>query len=156
MPRPLTRWFCRWRPRRTADRSFSVNDAARIACKVITSGKGTLRTITARIEEKCPSAKPERNLQDVDAAAEAAAVIQQNTIYLEDAYTAFLVVNGILIGLAALARLLPGPLRLVAPAAAAARVNVASLLQRNITQRAANDAMFEQLNLIQQLLRRAA
>lgn len=83
-------------------------------------------------------------------------MIQENTIYLEDAYTAFLVVNGILLGIIALTRLIPGPLRLIGPAASAARVNVATLLQRNITQRAANDSMYEQLRIIADLLRRAA
>lgn len=157
--RPTTRWKCRWVPRRTASRAFTVTDAARIACDVVRNGGGTLDTIMLRARERCP---PRRGGDFIDEMQNAAAIsiaigyLQENNVLLEDTWRAFLIINGILIGIAALSRILPGPLRVVALPAAAARIQVAALITRNVTQRAANDQFIQDLRVLEQLMRRAA
>jgi len=149
---------CYRKPNRTTERTFTAQDAARIMCYAFKEG-ATESEMVQRFRIHCRGEARGRP----NAAAEAIAVAMQqlssNNELLLDEWRAFLVVNGILLGLIALLGIirLAGPLRLVAsPLRLAARVSqtqVANLITRNIMQRSANDAVFNQLR---EVLRQAA
>lgn len=145
--RPRTRWFCHWRPRRSQPRTVNAHDAARFVCAAVKNGY-TLGEIAVLAEEKCEvQDKETRNADALSVAAlaeQVVAEIEMQEALLNDAYRQFLVVNGILVALAFLLRLVPNPaVRVVSLPAAAARTSVAGLITRIATNRpAANDAIF--------------
>lgn len=159
MARPVTRFLCRWRPRRTTKRVYNTAAAARIACIAVKHG-ASLDVIHARAKRLCPETKPPREDLANEAAIELAMEnLLTNNIELSEAFRLFLIINGILVAVSLVTRFIPGPLRLVQPAAAAARVNVASLMTRINVQRAANDALYQRFQAIleaQRVLRAAA
>lgn len=157
--RPRTRWFCRWKPLRSKPRVWGEVDAARICCAALAGGDTTMANITARVQKTCPEqVKDERKTAQESAIAVAAeAVLLENNVLLLDSYRMFLIINGILIGAAALLRAVPNPLvRAVSVGAAVARSQVAVILQRTIVQRAANDEMVRRIQEIERALGRAA
>lgn len=102
--------------------------------------------IVRRSEIKCPvqGERPKRADEVAQALELAIEMIQGNNEELVSTYNAFLAINGILLGVIALTSILriATPLRVVQVAARASQVQVAALITRNITQRAANDSAF--------------
>lgn len=76
-------------------------------------------------------------------------VLAGNNVELADSFRLFLILNSLLGALLLISRFVPAPLRVVQVAAAPARQQIAIMMQRNISQRAANDELF---TLIQQVL----
>jgi len=112
-----------------------------------------MRLINARVQRLCPDP------QEKDTQAEGADVLsialeleQMQALqdaYLADAYTHFLIINSILVGLVFLARLIPNPLlRVAARGAQVAQVQVAGLLSRTISQQAAANDMNFLINVL--------
>ena len=148
-------FLCGRFPARKAPRSFTEADAARIICNVVGSGASTLTRIVARAKKQCPDTG-EDSQPTADAAANIAeAALLESNLLLEDSYRFFLVINGILLVLSFATVFLPGPLRLLRPAARAAAGTVGVLITRNIQQRAANDAAYQILRALA-TIRRAA
>lgn len=145
--RPRTRWFCHWKPRRKVPRTIGVKEAARICCAALKNGT-TMREIDARVAADCPVES--RSLEDAEgtvaqAAQEVEQMIDTMDGALSEAYSQFLIINGIL-GAIALALALfgrfPG-LRVVARRAVVVQAPINVLMSRIITARvAANDAKF--------------
>jgi hypothetical protein len=141
---------CYVKPNRTEERRFTGQDAARIMCYAFKNGASEAEMLR-RFRVTCKGETKERANQAEEAIALAMENVQLNTAQLLDEWKAFLIVNGILLGLIALLGViqLAGPLRLVAlPLRAGARVaqvQVAQMITRNIIQRAANDAVFDKL-----------
>jgi len=146
---------CYVKPNRTERREFTSQDAARISCLVIKAGKGTAAEIRRRMQVICPDEAREKRGDFANVAEEAIALAIENSNLMSntllDEYRAFLIVNGLLLGIVALLGViqLAGPLRVVAlplrTGARVAQVQVAQLIQRNIVARAANDANFQRL-----------
>lgn len=149
---------CYRKPNRTEERHFSAQDAARIMCYAFKRGASEADMVR-RFRIHCKGETKERANQAEEAIALAMENVQANSLQLLEEWRAFLIVNGILLGLIGLLGLiqLGGPLRVIAlPLRAGARVaqvQVAQLIQRNIIQRAANDAVFQKLQIA---LRQAA
>lgn len=151
---------CYVKPNRTEERRFTAQDAARIMCYAFKGGASE-QEIVRRFRIHCRGEARGRDRAQMAEEAIALAMenIQANSLQLLEEWRAFLIVNGILIALIGLLGLiqLAGPLRVIAlPLRAGARVaqvQVAQLITMNITRRAANDAVFEQLR---QALRQAA
>ena len=151
---------CYVKPNRTEDRKFTAQDAARIMCYAFKGGASEADMVRRfRITCKGETQQKDKAQAAEEAIALAMENIQANSAQLLEEWRAFLIVNGILLGLIGLLGLiqLAGPLRVIAlPLRAGARVaqvQVAQLITMNITRRAANDAVFEQLR---QVLRQAA
>ena len=150
---------CYRKPNRTVVREFNAQDAARVMCYAVRGG-ASQADILRRFRTICgDQGREDRPQVAEEAIALAMEALQANNQVLLDEWRAFLVVNGILLGLIALLGVirLAGPLRIIAtPLRTAARlsqVQVAHLITVNITRRAANDAVFE---VLRQSLRRAA
>ena len=141
---------CYQKPNRTEERKFTAQDAARIMCYAFKGGASEADMVR-RFRFHCKGETKERANQAEEAIALAMENVQENSAQLLDEWRAFLIVNGILLGLIGLLGLIQfaGPLRVIAlPLRAAARVSqvqVAQLITRNIVQRAANDAVFNKL-----------
>lgn len=106
--------------------------------------------ITRAAQARCPqeTQKP----QNQAAAAEIAqAALTENNLLLSDLFQVFLIVNAIIIGISLISRFIPVARPLVL-AAAVARTQVATVMTRISTQRAANDRLFQVL----EQLKRAA
>lgn len=149
---------CYVKPNRTSPRHFTAQAAGRIMCYAFRNG-ATEADMIRRFRIKCKGETKERANQAEEAIALAMENVQANSAQLLEEWQAFLIVNGILLGLIGLLGViqLAGPLRLVGlPLRAGARVaqvQVAQLITRNIIQRAANDAVFKKLQVA---LRQAA
>jgi len=149
---------CYRKPNRDEPRHFTAQDAARVMCYAFKRGASEAEIIR-RFRIHCRGETRERANVAEEAIALAMESTAANTAQLLDEWRAFLIVNGILLGLIGLLGVIQvaGPLRLIAlPLRAGARVaqvQVAQLIQRNIIQRAANDAVF---NKLQVALRQAA
>jgi hypothetical protein len=149
---------CYVKPNRTVPRAFSAQDAARVCCYAVKAGASK-----AEIDRRFAIVCGDEGRGRPDTAAEAIAVaieqLQATNLILLDEWRAFLVVNGILIGIIGLLTVLRvvGPLRLVATplrlGARVAQTQVAQLITINIRGRAANEAVMFQLR---ETLRRAA
>jgi hypothetical protein len=146
------------KPDRTNVRRFTAQDAARVCCYAVKAGASKAE-IDRRFDVVCGDEGRGRPDSAAEAIAVAIAQLEATNLILLDEWRAFLVVNGILLGLIALLTVLRvvGPLRLVAgPLRVAARVSqtqVAQLITINIRGRAANEAVMFQLR---ETLRRAA
>lgn len=149
---------CYVKPNREEERKFTGQDAARIMCYAFKNGASEAEMLR-RFRITCKGETKERANQAEEAIALAMENVQANSAQLLEEWRAFLIVNGILLGLIGLLGLIQfaGPLRVIAlPLRAAARVSqvqVAQLITRNVIQRAANDAVFVKLSIA---LRRAA
>lgn len=116
-----------------------------------------MRLIIARTQTLCPDEENKDTRAEAEGVMAIALELQQTQaqfdVLLADTYAAFLIINGILLGVAFLGRVIPNPLvRVASRAAQVAQVQVAGLLSRTISaQAAANDANF----LIGQLIVRA-
>jgi hypothetical protein len=149
---------CYRRPNRTEERHFSANDAARIMCYAVRGGSSEAE-IVARFRRVCDDEGRSRPDRVAEAAAVAVQALELTNATLLDEWRAFLVVNGVLLGVIALLGVIQiaGPLRLVAQplrlGARVAQTQVAQLITLNITRRAANDAAME---VVREALRRAA
>jgi len=149
---------CYRKPDRTSARHFSAQDAARITCYAVRAG-ATHAEIERRVQQTCPrpSDRSRANVAE-EAIALAQEAIQGNTAQLLEEWRAFVAVNVVLVALLALLGVIQnvGPARLIAaPLRVATRLSqtqVAQLISMNITRRAANDRVFQQL----EQLRRAA
>lgn len=139
--------YCRFRPNRSPEseleRRANAAAAARFACKAIEYG-ATRAQIDRAITERCPQQGRRDKLADAAAMAEAA--LLQSNLVLTDAISVWTVVGGLLAALLAIITVLrfAGPLRLLAipgrVAVQRASGQVALIVQRQITARAANDA----------------
>lgn len=149
---------CYRRPDRSNVRKFTAQDAARITCYAVRAG-ATHAEIERRVQKTCPrpSDRSRANVAE-EAIALAQEAIQGNTAQLLEEWRAFVAVNVVLVALLALlgviqnvgpARLVAGPLRI---ATRVSQTQVAQLITMNITRRAANDRVFQQL----EQLKRAA
>lgn len=125
-----------------------------MCCYAIAEG-ATFDTIEAISDQLCPDEGRSRARSEVSMLAAAARQLALNNVDLEDAFRFFVAINAVLAGIAFLSRLLPAarPLSLVA---IPLRANVATLIQRNIITRAANDDRIRQINQFIQELQRAA
>lgn len=159
-PRKLKRktpnLVCRHRQKPSAARQWGAKSAARAICAAMNHGV-TKKQIDAAVKVECGGAESRPR---PDSAAEAAMevameALTNSTEELGNAYTLFLAINAVLLGIMALGLVVPvaRPLRIVA---AAARTQVAALVRVNIRTRAANDAAFDQLRRGLEQLRRAA
>lgn len=152
--RPVEYLKCHPHPIRDPKRTFTVKDAGRICCAVLRlDPRSSMELIVAETERRCPD---ERNRQrPQSAAAEIAAAmanIAQNNLTLLSVETLLAVLLTLLGIVVAIGRVVPAA-RLVSAGAVVARTQVAIVVQRAITQRAANDALF---NRLAETLRRAA
>lgn len=152
--RPTTTLFCRFRSKRKP--VWKEQDAARVCCSVIKAG-GSMRLINARVQTLCPGEEPTDNQAEgsvMQIAMELRNIQAGFDVLLSDTHAAFLIINGLLVGFAFVAQLIPNPLvRVVSRGAQVAQVQVAGLLTRTISaQAAANDANF----LINVLIARGA
>src|SRR5690242_10216387 len=96
--RPKATWHCHWQPRRVIPRSFTTNDAARVICACVKSGRGTIRSIAVAAEKRCPDAARPGGETEAGAVAEAVAAFQATDILLNDAYEMFVIINSVLLG----------------------------------------------------------
>jgi len=116
--------------------------------------------LIARVKRECPNAaktNDEESVADeISVAAEAAEALLQSNDVMNDAFTLFRIVNGLLNVLSIAGNLLPGPLRLIRIPAAAARVSVGAVMTRIVQRRAANEEHYRQFQLIEQARRRVA
>lgn len=142
---------CYRKPFRSEPRHFSAQDAARVMCYAVKAGSSEAE-ILRRFKLTCGDEQRDRRTNTAEEAMAAAAEqLQATNALLLQEWQAFLLVNGLLLGVIALLGVirLAGPLRLIAqPLRTAARVaqtQVATILTRNVAGRAANDAVFEQL-----------
>lgn len=141
MARERTTWQCRWVPRRTRERVFTVADAARISCRVTRSGKGTLAEILARYRVVCRG-DARRDKSQAEIALEAAlANIEGNQGALDESYRLFQLINGLLSAMAIIGLVLPAarPFRI---ATVAGRQSVQAAMTTIQQQQAANQATF--------------
>lgn len=138
--RPRTTWKCRWVPRRTRQRRYTAQDAARIVCRVTRDG-GTLADVVARYRVVCAGERPEDRTAAEQALAAAQANILANESVLGDAYRTFQLINGLLSVVALLGRIIPA-LRVHSLAAAGARQSIAAQSQQIQQQQAANQSTF--------------
>lgn len=164
--KPITRnrasqtLYCRFRPNRSIPRTFKEDDLIRIGCGLINSGATTVVTITRRLETECEKAtKPTDNAAE-DALAEAQLALAASDDVFNDAFQLFRIVNGILTALSLLLQFVPNPaVRIVARGAVVARINVATMMTRIGSQRAANEERIQQIENLRRIsanIRRAA
>jgi len=145
-------WKCRWRPNRSKERRYTEQDAARIMCRVVRSG-GTKAEIERRYAVVCRGQEDRRTPAE-EAIALAQAAILGNNAALTDAFTIFVVINGILGVIALLTRFVPSPpLKAVALGIGLVRTNITTVMTTINRQKAANDALYQNLSNV---LRRAA
>lgn len=149
---------------RSKPRIVNARTAARFFCAMKANSSGTRAEFEGLVKQLCPDPVrqdfTEEEAQALAAAevetSEAITALEDNTATLEFAFTFFRVINGLLSALN-LITLLPFPqLRIVRAPAAVARVAVAAQIQRNITQRAANDATIVRIRSIREALRKVA
>lgn len=153
--RPRTRFKCRWVPRRDPPRKFTANDAARVMCYAFKQG-ATRREMDQRFKVVCQG--EDRVKSELEEAAEAAmSAVESSNVALLDAYSLFLAINSVLLALIFLSRVIPAPiLRPVSVAAVRVQANMGRLITFNITRRAANDAVIQQIQDALVAFRRAA
>lgn len=87
-------------PRRTVERKFTAADVARIFCHAIENGV-TEEEIEARIEFKCDRDRKKKSDSAVAVAQMAVEVSQGNLDTFGALYNLFLLINGLILGLAA-------------------------------------------------------
>lgn len=104
--RARTTWQCRWVPRRTRKRVYTAADAARIACRVTRSGKGTFADITARYRTVCAGERPKASEAEI-ALEKAATALEDNNTVLDNAWNLFNFINGLIAALALLGLVVP-------------------------------------------------
>jgi len=139
--RPRTTWKCRWVPRRTRDRVFTVADAARIMCRVVRAG-GTRAEIEARYRVVC-AGEQRRDRTAAEAAMEAAMVnIQAQDAVNDQTYRMFQLINGLLNAISLLGLVLPQAraFRLVS---VAGRTSVQNQMGQIVQQQAANNSTYK-------------
>ena len=139
---------------------FTENDCVRIVCKVLHQGDTSMPQLTARIKKECPDVartpEDEEVADEISVAAEAAESLLRSNEVFDEAFILFRIVNGILNVLSIAAGLLPGPLRLVRIPAAAARIQIATVMTRIVQRRAANDEHYRLFQLIERARRKVA
>jgi len=153
MARTRATWKCRWVPRRTKKRDYTVNDAARIVCRVVRSGKSKAQ-IDKRYAVICAGERDDSRAVE-DALAQAQALALSNSDALQSAYELFLLINGLLLGLLALPSLLRRAPLLVIAFRGVARAQTSAAAQVTVIGRqiAANDSFYTNVTV---LLRRLA
>lgn len=124
-------------------------------CYAVKAG-ATRREINARFKVVCEG--EDRVKSELEEAAEAAVIaMESSNVALLEAYSTFLAINALLVGLIFLARLVPLPaVRIVSVAAVRVQSNVGRIITFNITQRAANDAAIQTLRRALTSVARAA
>jgi len=152
--RPTTRFLCRWVPRRDPKRVYTAKDAARITCYATRAGAKKAE-IDRLYRIHCQGKQEERKTAAEAVMEIALSNLADNNESLLEAYRLFLIVNAILLALVLAGRVVP-ILRPIQIAASAARVSVASVIRVNIRQRAANDALFKQIERTLGEIRKAA
>lgn len=152
--RPTNYLKCHAHPKRDPKRKFTVQDAGRVCCSVLRSDpKSSIELIVAEVERRCPDeSRKQRPRSAAEEIAAAMANIAQNNLLLISIETLLAVLLTLLGIVVALGRVFPVA-RVVSAGALVARTQVAIVVQRAITQRAANDALF---NRLAETLRRAA
>jgi hypothetical protein len=141
---------CYQKPNRTTERKFKAQDAARIMCYAFKGGASEADMVR-RFRFTCKGEAKGQQEGLESAVAAAMEGIELNTLQLFNEWRYFLIINGILLAIIAFLSFAQnlGPLRLVAAplrvAARVSQVNLGQLITFNITRRAANDVLFEQL-----------
>lgn len=166
MPRPVTRFLCRWVPRRSVARRYTKADAARIICYAISDG-ASREEIFTESQVKCPDhveGSRRAQAQALAAAANPAYEVAVMAIQyaasmdplLSDILKQLLILLGILIAFGTLVAAAPIPGIIKRPVIVSLRLaeqNLRLFQGRVITQKAANDSFIE---LMREVIRKAA
>lgn len=156
MPRPRTRWFCRWKPRRTDPRFVNARSAARFVCKALDYG-ATDSEIELEIERICPELNNRlrtraRPIPGPDKLAEASSALEISNSQIERAGRILRISTRILDGIALLGRTVP-QLRILRIAAAAARARIEPVIIEGQAVRVANDTIIREIRQLENIRR---
>lgn len=154
MPRPVTRFFCRWVPRRTRARTFTARDAARIMCEATKDNGATEAEMVRRYREVCRGiARPRSELELAAEAAISALTNTRDALVEADALLtiALIVMGALLVLLAVLGRLIPRRILILISRNTVERLR--ANVQQIAVQRAANDDV---IRALEQALKLAA
>lgn len=132
--------ICRYKPRRTKLRRYSIKDAGRIVCLVAGTPGNSMQALRKELEKCAPCQEQRRPTPE----ASAAAAIEQAAIGLQDGIQTFAVAVAVIAAILVIVRF--GALVIPFAAGAGLRLAVSQLLSvqgRLVVQQAANQAQYQ-------------